>query len=78
LLPDFSPTSTPKVIGVLLQMAGVDYLTDSGAQMLLSNYEEHKSLLETLVIGWGVIGEFSLTLLLLVKGIRPSAKMKIA
>jgi hypothetical protein len=74
----FKSPSFPKVIGVLLQLAGVAYLVDSGAQLLLSNYNDYKSLFEIIVIGGGVIGEFSLTLWLLIKGIRPSAKQKLA
>jgi hypothetical protein len=74
----FKSPSFPKVIGVLLQLAGVAYLVDSGAQLLLSNYNDNKSLFEIIVIGGGVIGEFSLTLWLLIKGIRPSAKQKLA
>lgn len=73
----FKSPSFPKVIGVLLQIAGVAYLTDSSAQLLLTNYEENKSLLEAMVIGGGVIGEFSLTLWLLIKGIRSNAKIKL-
>ena len=60
----------PRIIGLLLQMAGFAYLADSGAQLFLSNYEDYKDVFEMLVISGGVIGEFSLTLFLLIKGIR--------
>ncbi len=66
----FRSSSFPRFIGVLLQIAGIAYLTDSGAQLFLSNYKDYQSLSEMLVISGGVIGEFSLTLFLLIKGVR--------
>lgn len=60
----------PRFIGFLLQIAGIAYLADSGAQLFLPNYEDYKGAFEMLVISGGVIGEFSLTLFLLIKGIR--------
>lgn len=66
----FRSASFPQIIGVLLQIAGVAYLADSGAQLFLTNYQDYQSVLEMLVISGGVIGEFSLTLFLLIKGVR--------
>ncbi len=66
----FCSASFPKIIGVLLQIAGVAYLADSGAQLFLTNYQDYQSVLEMFVISGGVIGEFSLTLFLLIKGVR--------
>jgi uncharacterized membrane protein len=60
----------PRMIGLLLQIAGFAYLADSGAQLFFSNYDAYKGIFEVLVISGGVIGEFSLTLFLLIKGIR--------
>lgn len=60
----------PRFIGFLLQIAGIAYLADSSAQLFLPNYEDYKGAFEMLVISGGVIGEFSLTLFLLIKGIR--------
>ncbi len=60
----------PGLIGFLLQLAGLAYLADSGAQLFLPNYQDYQTLFEMLVIGGGVIGEFSLTLWLLIKGVR--------
>lgn len=60
----------PRFIGFLLQIAGITYLADSSAQLFLPNYEDYKGAFEMLVISGGVIGEFSLTLFLLIKGIR--------
>ncbi len=66
----FRSASFPQIIGVLLQVAGIAYLMDSGAQLFLSNYKNYQSLFEMLVISGGVIGEFSLTLFLLIRGLR--------
>lgn len=66
----FRSVSFPRIIGVLIQIAGVAYLADSGAQLFLSNYKDYQGLFEMLVISGGVIGEFSLTLFLLIKGVR--------
>lgn len=63
----------PALIGLLLQVAGLAYLADSGANLFLPNYEDFQVLFEMLVIGGGVIGEFSLTLWLLIKGVRGTA-----
>ncbi len=60
----------PSLIGLLIQIAGISYLTDSSAQLLLPNYKDYQALFEMLVIGGGVIGEFSLTLWLVVKGVQ--------
>jgi hypothetical protein len=67
----------PGLIGLLIQMAGLTYLTDSGAQLFLTNYQDYKALFEMLVIGGGVIGEFSLTLWLLIKGIKSQPPIKL-
>tara|TARA_R110002050_G_scaffold16609_2_gene50100 strand:- start:3032 stop:3715 length:684 start_codon:yes stop_codon:yes gene_type:complete len=64
----------PDFIGLLLQIAGLTYLADSGAQLFWAPYQEYKPLFEILVIGGGVIGEFSLTLWLLIKGVRRENK----
>lgn len=64
----------PKIIGALVLLAAAAYLLDSGAQLFLSNYAQYQSILEMLVVGGGVIGEFSLTLWLLIKGIKSDRK----
>lgn len=66
----FRSVHFPKLVGALLQLAGFTYLLDSGAQLFISNYEDYKSTLEILVIGGGVIGELSLTIWLLLKGVK--------
>ncbi|MCF8395215.1 MAG: DUF4386 domain-containing protein [Melioribacteraceae bacterium] len=70
----FSSDYFPKTIGVLLQIAAFGYLVDSCAQLLMHNYAEYKELFEMIVIIPGVLGEFSLTIWLLVKGINKPQK----
>ena len=64
----------PKILGVLITIAGLGYLVDCSAQLFLNSYDDYRMLFETVVISTGVIGEFSLTLYLLIAGIR-SPKM---
>lgn len=59
----------PKVIGLLLIVASFGYLIDSFANFLLPNYADYKDLFMLIVIVPGVIGELSLTIWLLVKGV---------
>ncbi len=66
----FQSVHFPGIIGLLLQFAGIAYLTDSGAQLILPYYQDYQTLFEIMVIGGGVIGEFSLTLWLLIKGVK--------
>jgi hypothetical protein len=67
----------PKTIGWVVQMAGFAYLIDSGAQLWFSQYQSYQSYFEILVIGGGVIGEFSLTLWLLIRGIKVNTKVTV-
>lgn len=60
----------PGVIGVLLMVASLGYLTDSFAHFLLPNYNNYKTLFMSMVIVPGVIGELSFTFWLLFKGVR--------
>lgn len=59
-----------KVIGVLLIIAGVSYLLDSVAILALDNYNDYKDILGNMVIIGGILGEFSLTIRLLVKKLK--------
>ena len=59
-----------KVIGVLLIIAGVSYLLDSIAILTLDNYANYKDILSNMVIIGGILGEFSLTIRLLVKKLK--------
>lgn len=60
----------PKPLGLLIAIAGAGYVIDCTAQLSLSNYSNYKELFEAIVICGGVIGEFSFTIWLLVKGVR--------
>ena len=60
----------PKILGILLIIASVGYLTDSFANILLPNYTDYKNLFLIVVAVPGVIGELSLTFWLLLKGVK--------
>ena len=62
----------PRVLGPLLGLAALGYLIDSFAQFMLPNYADHQSLFEMMVVIPGVVGEFSLTAWLLIKGVKPT------
>jgi len=59
----------PKLIGLILTLAAFGYLIDSFAQFLLPNYADYKDIFMLIVIVPGVIGELSLALWLLIKGV---------
>lgn len=65
----------PKVLGILLQLAAVGYLADSFAQFLLPDYKSVQPVFELVVLIPGVIGEFSFTVWLLVKGVKTGNTM---
>jgi hypothetical protein len=58
----------PSILGVLLAVAGVGYLVDSLARLVLPNYEDYGSLFMVLVAVPAIAGEFSLTGWLLLRG----------
>lgn len=60
----------PRVLGILLMIAGLGYLTDSFGRALLSNYAEVENLFLLVVFLPAFIGEVSFCLWLLVKGVR--------
>ncbi|MBN2349782.1 MAG: DUF4386 domain-containing protein [Bacteroidales bacterium] len=68
----------PKIIGIFLTMAAIGYLTDSLAHFLLPNYSNYATLFLIIVIVPGIIGELSLTLWLLIKGINIQKLEKMA
>lgn len=59
----------PRLLGILLLIAGLGYLTDSFAQVLLSNYADYGETLAVVVFVPALIGELSLALWLLLKGV---------
>ena len=64
----FKAINFPKLIGIFLLVAGAGYLIDSGARLFLTSYDQFKDIFEMMVVIPGVVGEFSLTLWLLIKG----------
>ena len=60
----------PMFTGILLFIAGIGYLTDSLANILLPDYNDYKDVFMTIVVVPGIVGELSLTFWLLVKAKR--------
>jgi uncharacterized membrane protein len=60
----------PKVLGVLLLVAGFAYTLDSFAHFLLANYADYKTLFLVMVAVSGILGELSLCFWLLIKGVK--------
>lgn len=63
-------TDISKTLGLLLILAAVGYIIDGLAKLFMSNYLEHKHVFEVIVIIPSVIGEFSFTVWLLIKGLK--------
>ncbi len=61
-------TYIPKALGLLLLLAALGYIVDGMAKLLMSSYNEYKAVFEVIVIMPSVIGEFSFTVWLLIKG----------
>lgn len=60
----------PSILGILIQLAGLVYVIDSVASFSLQNYSDYSSFFEMMVVIPSVIGELSLCLYLLIKGIK--------
>jgi hypothetical protein len=63
----------PRLVGVLLAVAGLGYLVDSLANFLLPTYAGYASVFMLVVVVPGVVGELSLALWLLFRGVRDTA-----
>jgi len=61
------------IIGYLLILAAFGYLTDSFAHLLLPSYDNYKDIFMLIVVIPGVIGELSLALWLLFKGMNKTS-----
>lgn len=61
----------PKLIAVLLVIAGLMYMTDTLARFLLENYAEYMSVFLAMVAVPAIAGELSFAIYLLVKGGKP-------
>jgi hypothetical protein len=60
----------PKVLGVLLLVAGFAYTLDGFAHFLLPNYTNYETIFLLMVAVPAIIGELSLCFWLLIKGVR--------
>lgn len=64
----------PRIIGILLMIAGAGYLVDSGAQILMPNYADYETAFLIIVAAPGMVGELSLAFWLLLRGVRLRAR----
>jgi hypothetical protein len=60
--------TAPRVLGVLLAVAGAAYVFDTAATALLSNYAEYETLFLLIVAVPSVVGELAFTVWLLRRG----------
>lgn len=61
-------TFIPKTLGLLLILAALGYIIDGLAKLYMSNYIDYNDVFEVIVLMPSVIGEFSFTVWLLIKG----------
>ena len=66
----FTSRMVPRVLGILLLVAGTGYLIDGFARTLLSRYLEYETAFALIVFAPAFIGELSFGLWLLIKGVR--------
>lgn len=62
----------PRILGILLIFASLGYLIDSFAKVLLSDYENYEATFTLVVFAPAFIGELSMCLWLLIKGVKTS------
>lgn len=62
----------PRILGILLIFASMGYLIDSFAKVLLSDYEKYETTFTLVVFAPAFIGELSICLWLLLKGVKTS------
>ena len=67
--------SAPRVLGILLAVAGAAYVIDTLANALLSNYAEYETVFLVIVAVPSVVGELAFTVWLLRKGGVPQAAL---
>lgn len=67
--------SVPKIISILLLLAGFGYILDSFAHLLLSNYADYAAFFLIIVAVPGTVGELGLCLWLLFRGGKKSAQL---
>ncbi|TJY35961.1 DUF4386 domain-containing protein [Pontimicrobium aquaticum] len=66
----FKSNNIPKSIGLLLFIAALGYVIDGIANFMMPNYADYKDIFAIIVIMPAVIGEFSFTIWLLIKGFK--------
>ena len=66
----FKSNFIPNSLGLLLFIATLGYLIDGTANLFMPNYTDYKDVFAVVVIMPAVIGEFSFTIWLLVKGFK--------
>lgn len=62
--------SKPRMITFFLFLAGIMYMVDTAAHFTLQNYEQYASILLILVLIPSILGEMSLAIWLLIKGVK--------
>ncbi len=67
----------PKFIGILLYIAGIGYVLDSTAGLLLPAYDALANIFMIIVVVPGIVGELSLTIWLLAKGVKNETLEKL-
>ena len=72
----FTSRMVPKVLGVLLIIAGAGYLADGFARTLLARYSGYETAFALIVFAPAFIGELSFALWLSAKGISEPAMMQ--
>ncbi len=60
----------PKSIGYLLLLAALGYLVSCSAKLVLPGYADYEQFFESMVVLFGVVGELSFTIWLLIKGLK--------
>ena len=60
----------PRVLGILLIIASLGYLTDSFAKTLMSNYDQYETTFALVVFAPAFIAELSMCLWLILKGVK--------
>ncbi|MBB5180029.1 hypothetical protein HNQ44_001453 [Planomicrobium koreense] len=58
----------PKILGILVMLAGLGYMIDSFAYIILENYDDYEIVFVLIVAIPGAIGELALAIWLLLKG----------
>jgi len=64
----------PRVLGILLMLAGAGYLVDGFARALMESYASYEGTFLAVVFLPAFVGELAFALWLLVKGVRPPAQ----